>query len=123
MALHRQICQVCDGNSAGSVMLTAKGRHRQPRSGPRPVPAHQQAGRDCLPGDLDDGAGAVHPVSTVTAPTFTAEGRPDLLLSAYVMRADATAADIRAVAARLRGECGAITALLGGRDPWHPDMP
>lgn len=79
--------------------------------------------RDYLPGDLDDGAGAVHPVSTVTAPTFTVEGRPDLLLSAYVMRADATAADIRAIAARLRDECGAITALLGGRDPWHPDMP
>ncbi|NUU26319.1 MAG: helix-turn-helix domain-containing protein [Streptomycetaceae bacterium] len=87
--------------------------------------------RDYLLGDLADGTDAAdgsggsdsgdatHPVSTICVPTFDVDNRPDLILSAYVMRPDATTAEIRRIAARLSACAAAVTALVGGRDPWR----
>ncbi|WP_436771022.1 helix-turn-helix domain-containing protein [Yinghuangia sp. YIM S09857] len=75
--------------------------------------------RDYLLGDLDDAPDAAHPVSTVCVPTFDVDNRPDLILSAYVMRPDVTTAEIRRIAERLGACAAAVTALVGGRDPWR----
>jgi DNA-binding IclR family transcriptional regulator len=82
--------------------------------------------RDYLLGDLADASGdadATHPVSTICVPTFDVDNRPDLILSAYVMRPDVTTAEIRRIADRLSACAAAVTALVGGRDPWRNPPP
>jgi DNA-binding IclR family transcriptional regulator len=75
------------------------------------------AQRDYVVGELtDDGEPSV---SVVCAPTFTAEGRPDLVLSVYVMRDHVPGAEVRRVAEALRRCSDAVTRSVGGYDPWR----
>jgi DNA-binding IclR family transcriptional regulator len=57
-------------------------------------------------------------VSVMTAPAFDADGGPDLWLSAYVMQPSVTVSRVRALGARLRQAADAVTASVGGYDPW-----
>ena len=57
-------------------------------------------------------------VSVICAPCFDAEGRPELVLGVYVMETRVRVAAVRAMATRLRAACDAVTASIGGRDPF-----
>jgi DNA-binding IclR family transcriptional regulator len=75
------------------------------------------AQRDYIVGELpDDG---VCSVSVMCAPTFTADGHPDLVLSVYVMRDDAPAIEVRRIAGILQRCADAVTGSVGGYDPWR----
>lgn len=58
-------------------------------------------------------------VSVVCAPCFDADGRVELVLGVYVMRAAVRVGEVEALAARLARSCASVTASIGGRDPWR----
>jgi DNA-binding IclR family transcriptional regulator len=62
------------------------------------------------------------PVSLICAPTYTAHQMPDLLLAMFLLR-DAEVADIERCGSALREAGVAITAAVGGRNPWEPTGP
>lgn len=74
------------------------------------------ADRDYLVDEL--GRSGRSSVSVICAPCFDAEGRPELVLAIYVMEAAVKHADVRSMATRLRAACDAVTASIGGHDPF-----
>lgn len=71
---------------------------------------------------LDELASATRcSVSLISAPAFDADGHPDLWLTAYVMRSSVPVRQVRAIGERLRVAADAVSAAVGGRDPWRPE--
>ena len=58
-------------------------------------------------------------VSVICAPCFDADGRPEVVLGVYVMETKVRVAVVRDMASRLRGACDAVTASIGGHDPFR----
>ena len=76
-----------------------------------PILAHQYVTRDALPGDTVG-------VSEMCAPVFGPDGRSQLLVGIFLMRADVGFEEIEKYSGALLEATGAITAALGGHDPW-----
>ena len=74
------------------------------------------ADRDYLTDELE--RPATSSVSVICAPCFDASGAPEVVLGVYVMQAKVTIAAVRRMATRLRSACDAVTASIGGHDPF-----
>jgi DNA-binding IclR family transcriptional regulator len=75
------------------------------------------ADRDYLTEEL--GTTKTSSVSVICAPCFDAGGHPEVVLGIYVMEVDVPIRSIRAMGTRLRTACDAVTASIGGHDPWR----
>ena len=74
------------------------------------------ADRDYLTDELEHPA--TSSVSVICAPCFDADGRLELVLGVYVMEVEVPIGTVRAMATRLRAACDAVTASIGGGDPF-----
>jgi hypothetical protein len=75
------------------------------------------AGRDYLRGDLRPGRR--YPVSIVAAPAFDDGGRQRFLVGAFVADRNVAYSRIVAIADRVIAAAAAVTAAIGGTDPWR----
>lgn len=57
-------------------------------------------------------------VSVICAPSFDMDGRPHLILSAYVMDERVPVSTVRQMGEQLRAACDAVTVVAQGQDPW-----
>jgi DNA-binding IclR family transcriptional regulator len=69
-----------------------------------------------LTGELDPSRG--YDVSLVCAPTFDADGRMELLLAVLLMRSAVPGREVRRAAGAVRRAADAVSAQVGGYDPW-----
>jgi DNA-binding IclR family transcriptional regulator len=67
--------------------------------------------------DTDIGGTDRLPVSLICAPTYTAQGMPELLLAVLVLR-DMPAAEVAALGSALGDAALTVTKELGGTNPW-----
>jgi DNA-binding IclR family transcriptional regulator len=74
------------------------------------------ADRDYLVEELDRPGSSS--VSVICAPCFDAGGHPELILAVYVMEAAVKHTAVRSMATRLRRAADAVTASMGGHDPF-----
>jgi DNA-binding IclR family transcriptional regulator len=58
-------------------------------------------------------------VTFVTAPSYDADGRPDVLISVLLFRDDVTYEELTRYGEAVRAAAARVTAQSGGRDPWR----